>query len=392
MRILLLSIALLAATATTGQVALHYPLLEHFTNTRCSLCPGRNALLFNFIGQNPQAFHHISYHPSVPYNNCFLYQHNTAGNLVRQTDYQVNFTPQSYLNGRRAFTGTSLLNPDSLAAVSGLLAPVRLDTDLRLQEALPKVIVIADKLDPAFTDGHRLFVALVEADVFYNAPNGETHHRNVFRQWLTPDSGHVLQFGANNQFFWLQDFTLNAAWNPEKMFALAFVQSANGAAILQSGASYDVRASVSVQGNSAQVNATGGIPPYTFAWPGGQTGTTASGLAAGEQVVRVTDSVGNFYEVKFVIDGANSLPDLVADLGIRLLNDPAGQSLFLQAGQAPATPVALALTDLAGRSLAEAEWPAGESEWSWALPALPKGVYLIRFRAGGKQGVVKWLR
>jgi len=40
---------------------------------------------------------------------------------------------------------------------------------------------------------------------------------------------------------------------------------------------------------SATVNATGGLPPYTFLWSGGQTTQTVSGLTAGTYTVTVTD-------------------------------------------------------------------------------------------------------
>lgn len=43
---------------------------------------------------------------------------------------------------------------------------------------------------------------------------------------------------------------------------------------------------------SATVNASAGIPPYTYAWTGGATTATASGLAAGTYIVRVADAGG----------------------------------------------------------------------------------------------------
>lgn len=43
---------------------------------------------------------------------------------------------------------------------------------------------------------------------------------------------------------------------------------------------------------SASVSGSGGTPPYTFAWTDGQTSATATGLAAGDHYVTVTDSNG----------------------------------------------------------------------------------------------------
>ncbi len=43
---------------------------------------------------------------------------------------------------------------------------------------------------------------------------------------------------------------------------------------------------------SATVSASGGTPGYTYAWPGGQTGTTATSLASGTYLVTATDNNG----------------------------------------------------------------------------------------------------
>ena len=43
---------------------------------------------------------------------------------------------------------------------------------------------------------------------------------------------------------------------------------------------------------SATVNATGGLAPYTYLWPTGQTTATATNLSAGANVVTVTDNNG----------------------------------------------------------------------------------------------------
>jgi gliding motility-associated-like protein len=45
-------------------------------------------------------------------------------------------------------------------------------------------------------------------------------------------------------------------------------------------------------GNSAEVTAAGGTPPYTFRWDDGQTTALATGLSAGLHEVTVTDSLG----------------------------------------------------------------------------------------------------
>lgn len=43
---------------------------------------------------------------------------------------------------------------------------------------------------------------------------------------------------------------------------------------------------------TAYASATGGVPPYTFAWSNGMTGDTITGITAGTYIVTVTDSMG----------------------------------------------------------------------------------------------------
>ena len=58
---------------------------------------------------------------------------------------------------------------------------------------------------------------------------------------------------------------------------------------------------------SASVVANGGTAPYTFAWSNGQTGATASGLAADTYTAVVTDANGCTAEVDITVDEPNQL-------------------------------------------------------------------------------------
>jgi hypothetical protein len=51
-------------------------IVEHFTNTKCSICASRNPGFHTNLNANP-AIQSISIHPSSPYSTCFLSQQNT---------------------------------------------------------------------------------------------------------------------------------------------------------------------------------------------------------------------------------------------------------------------------------------------------------------------------
>jgi gliding motility-associated-like protein len=52
---------------------------------------------------------------------------------------------------------------------------------------------------------------------------------------------------------------------------------------------------------TATITATGGVAPYTFSWPNGQSAATGTGLAAGAYTATVTDANGCFSTVNLVI-------------------------------------------------------------------------------------------
>lgn len=69
-----------------------------------------------------------------------------------------------------------------------------------------------------------------------------------------------------------------------------------------------VNASCGQTNGSATVNATGGTAPYVYAWsPTGGTGTTATGLAAGNYTITVTDNSGCIVSETAVIGGGSAI-------------------------------------------------------------------------------------
>ena len=82
-----------------AQTMKKFVLVEHFTNTRCPLCVSGNKTIYDAINNYPDNVHHIAIHPSVPYTNCELFQYNTLDNGAREAYYNINFTPQSFVDG-----------------------------------------------------------------------------------------------------------------------------------------------------------------------------------------------------------------------------------------------------------------------------------------------------
>jgi len=235
----LLSLLLLLTHLAIGQTsAKRYIMLEHFTNSRCSICASQNPGFFNTIAGFADDVHHIAYHPPIPYNNCIFYQANTTENAARATFYSIPGTPRVLRNGQNA----SNANQVTAAVLQGLVdqtSPIVVEvteTSGNNRLATINVRTLGDK--PSGT--YRLYVAIAEREVAYNAPNGEPLHHNVFRKMLTNISGDPVTLansgGMTSAAF---TYTVENGWNANEIYALAFVQNVDTKEVLNSGTRFD---------------------------------------------------------------------------------------------------------------------------------------------------------
>ncbi|GAB4421606.1 MAG: hypothetical protein OHK0039_36660 [Bacteroidia bacterium] len=370
-----------------GQQAYRYLSLEHFTNTYCGICASQNPTLHNTLAAQPGIWHHISYHPSIPYQNCTLYQHNPVENEARRTFYNVGGTPKLYL------WGTS-------SAAGGVLLPQAKIDQFKGQEALVGVTVV-ETPKPAGYDvevrlrtygeppvgNYRLFVAVAEKLLPFNAPNGETEHHNVFRKMLPGVEGQAVTLPApGTAATYTFSYEFDATWNTAEIYVVAFVQNMDNKEVLNSGTRYDLRLGLSATaadttGGSATVQVTGGQPPYDIAWSDAlaQTGETATGLAAGTYRVRVTDAAGVFAEDTVVVPAALALADPLP-MGWRVYPNPVGEVLTLDFGSGLPAPLAFEVLNLQGQPVLRGQVPAGQQRAQPSLAGLPAGSYILLLR------------
>src|SRR6185436_4956285 len=73
--------------------------VEHFTNTKCSVCAARNPG-FNANLNHQANVIRLAIHPSSPYSGCLLYNQNATDNDARTNYYGVyGGTPRLVING-----------------------------------------------------------------------------------------------------------------------------------------------------------------------------------------------------------------------------------------------------------------------------------------------------
>ena len=87
---------------------------------------------------------------------------------------------------------------------------------------------------------YRLFAAIVEKTVNYNAPNSESVHHNVFRQFLTATTGDAVSLAAQgSQTNVSFTYTINSNWVANEIYVLAWLYDATTNTVINSGTKFD---------------------------------------------------------------------------------------------------------------------------------------------------------
>ncbi len=69
-----------------------------------------------------------------------------------------------------------------------------------------------------------LYVGIIESDIYFEAPNGELWHNQVFRELLTPNAGTPVTLVQDNSYSYDYNFTLDTEYAAENTEIFAFVQ------------------------------------------------------------------------------------------------------------------------------------------------------------------------
>jgi hypothetical protein len=217
-----------------------YVLIEHFTNTKCGNCAARNPAFYTTLSAHAAEVHHLAIHPSVPYSSCALYQANTADNSARSAYYGVSSTPSVALNGSLKPPSNPLLSPNALQAVLNDVSPLWLQVAESGTGSNRTVKITAHSVGEIPAGNYQLYVALSEKTVLYNAPNGESTHRDVLRKLIPSNSGISFIPAPVGQQVTLEiPYTIQAGWSGSEIYALAFVQNTTTKEVLNSGTRFD---------------------------------------------------------------------------------------------------------------------------------------------------------
>lgn len=219
-----------------------YVLVEHFTNSHCSICKSRNPTFYSTIGQYPVDIHHIAYHPPVPYQDCIFYLANKPENVARTAAYGIDGTPRVALNGSLVPPGNPLLPTATLDALLNQTSPLQLKVTEGTNGAGERTVTVDARSFGSIPSGsYHLYVAIAEQQVNKQTQNGETVHPDVFRKMLPSVSGEPFTPAPIGQTAtYAYTYTLDATnWPNGEVYATAFVQNDSTGEVLNSGTRFD---------------------------------------------------------------------------------------------------------------------------------------------------------
>lgn len=240
--LLLLAVALYFVSTVDAQ-SKKYVLFEHFTQASCGPCATQNPAFEAVRAENLGTVHHIAYHtswPGVDPMNAL----NPTEVATRVSYYGVTGVPSMHMLGKTWEGSPSGVSSALIASGSQRTAPVRLKiSDTRDDAGAHAVSVELIETGDLPSGEFNLRVAVIEKLVSYtSAPgsNGERDFPNTFREMLTPAGGMTYTpSGAGTSQTMEFAYTENAAYNPEELYIIAWLQNEPEGTVINSGSSID---------------------------------------------------------------------------------------------------------------------------------------------------------
>lgn len=231
------SVLMMWNATNAQQLPVKYPLLELFTNTPCAICASQNPGLFTRLEAFEGQYHLIGFYPGKPYSSCIFYQANILENTARLDFYTEVFgTPTVAINGLQ-FSNSNGVTNTVLNNVTGGESWLEVDVDETIGNTRTVNIELTDHVGGSLASG-KLFVAIAEREIMYNAPNGETIHHNVFRRFLSNVNGDDVNLSSGGGAA-SYEYTLDPNWQADEIYVLAWVMSAETQEIFNSGTRFD---------------------------------------------------------------------------------------------------------------------------------------------------------
>jgi hypothetical protein len=214
-------------------------LVEHFSNTNCSVCANRNPSFYTNFNTQSDALH-LAIHPSSPYANCLLSQQSSPENDERTNFYGIyGSTPRLVINGVVISGNANYASSAIFTPYIGQTSPasIRIVQEKFGTDSIVSLIIV--KTEATHNLGNlSLFVALAEDTVFYTGGNGEPEHYDVFRDALTDALGAPCTLPAmvGDSVVVRVSSPADPIWNIDRIYTVAVLQETGNKALVQAEA------------------------------------------------------------------------------------------------------------------------------------------------------------
>lgn len=211
--------------------------VEHFTNSRCSICADQNPAFYQNLANHPEV-KHIAYYPTSPYVNCLLAQHNPTESDARTQYYGLyGSTPKIAIQGVPVSNSPNPFpNPNLYDSYQGQTSAFALKVVQTKELDTIRIRIVLKTVAPHFFNFLRLYAAVAEDTVFYSSPNGESLHHDVFRKSFFGADGLTITPAPNtgDSVVFESKIGKHPTWNFSRIFSYAIVQNTSTKALVQS--------------------------------------------------------------------------------------------------------------------------------------------------------------
>lgn len=212
--------------------------VEHFTNSRCSVCASQNPSFYQILRNNPQV-KHIAFHPTSPYVNCQLAQHNAVENDARTNYYGLyGSTPKLAIQGANiSYNPNPYQNAALYSSYQGQTSAFSLKTSQqKTTDSIYLRVVVRTEASHSLST-LRLYAGVAEDTVFFASPNGETIHHDVFRRSFFGPQGLIVTPAASvgDSVVLESKLRYHPVWNVNRIFSFALLQNATTRVLEQAG-------------------------------------------------------------------------------------------------------------------------------------------------------------
>ena len=260
--ILFSTLMMLGVATLSAQSAKRFATFEHFTQASCPPCADQNPIFQEFFNQNTNNAHHVAYHTSWPGTDP-MYNENPTDVDNRVDYYDVQGVPTIVVSGLEQTNPVSV-DGGTLDGIAISGSPIQVLVENNIDGTTGSASITINAINDLPAGNYSLQTVVVEQMIEYSSPpgsNGERDFPNVMRQMLPDYAGtSVGAMEAGETMTYDFDYTMNAAWNVDEIYVIAFLQNEDTKEIVNSGSSIDWKVSyVSLSQSATQVSGSQNI-------------------------------------------------------------------------------------------------------------------------------------